>query len=174
VEDIGIIEGEFRPMPAAQVTPARETPQEPDFDDLPPFVNQPPKAAAPAKKAERPLEPAALYEMLQRKAKNLNATTAGQDVEIRKALQRYLGDEDMRHAIQMYLLDAPSLNSKTQPADGKLKMAIYTWLKPVDAIDQETGERFLDIDNWAKQEIGLILDYLASESGNDSTEIPFS
>ena len=172
IEDGGIIEGEFRPAPAAP----RVSAPEPEFDDdLPPFVNAP-QAQAPAKKSatERPLDPSSLYEMIQRKSKSLNASTTGQDVEIRKALQHYLGgDEDMRHAIQMYLLDVPSLNAKDQPADGKVKAAIYTWLKPVDAADQETGEKYIDIDKWAKQEIGLILDYLASDE-NTSTTLPFA
>lgn len=155
IEDGGLIEGEFRPAAP-----------EPEFDDdLPPSVNTPP-AKAPEKKAAagRPLDPSSLYEMLHRKAKYLKPTTIGQDAIIRKALQHYLGgDEDLRHAIQMYLLGVLSLNSKDQPADGKVKAAIYTWLKPVDADDQETREMYIDIDKWAKQEIGLILDYLASD-----------
>lgn len=126
-------------------------------DDYPPEPPEPVEQPKPAKKAaNRPLEPEKLLDMLKRRAQTSNPSTATQDAEIRTALQHYLvGDESLRHAVQMFLLDVPSLNSKEQPADGKRKMAVYNWLKPRE-VTTPTGDVILDIDEWAKREIDMI------------------
>ncbi len=145
----GIVEGSFAPVD--------------DYPphDMPPVMAyktpEPQQRKQPAKKAaDRPLEPEKLLDMLKRRAQTSNPSTAKQDAEIRDALKVYLaGDETLRHAVQMFLLDVPSLNSKEQPADGKRKMAVHNWLKPRE-VTTPTGDVILDIDEWAKREIDMI------------------
>ena len=153
-EELGaIINEEGEPINPTAPKPVYIDPLPIEPEQSPEPVEQP----KPAKKAaNRPLEPEKLLDMLKRRAQNSNPTTLAQDTEIRTALQHYLvGDESLRHAVQMFLLDVPSLNSKEQPADGKRKMAVHNWLKPRE-VTTPTGDVILDIDEWAKREIDMI------------------
>jgi hypothetical protein len=95
--------------------------------------------------------------MLKRKAAKSNPSTYNEDTQIRLALKHYFhGDENKRHDLQSFLLGVPSLNSKTQPADGKLKMAVFNWLKIEDAYNPDGTGTFI-IDKNAAEEIELIM-----------------
>lgn len=118
-------------------------------------------------KAARPLPPVVLTDMLNRKAAKSNPSTLNQDSQIRLALQQYFeGDEKKRHDLQKYLFGVPSLNSKTQPADPKMKSAVYNWLKVVDVKNADGGS-VLKIDDYAIMEIELIMAEL-----NPTPELP--
>jgi len=129
-----------------------------DYDETEPEPEPAPKAEpAPKQKASRPLAPEELREMLKRKAAKSNPSTLSQDSQIRLALKHYFqGDENKRHDLQNFLLGVPSLNSKTQPADGKLKMAVFNWLKIEDAYNPD-GTAVFVIDKNAAEEIELIM-----------------
>ena len=112
-----------------------------------------PEPTATTRKS-RPLSPQDLLDMLHRKALKCKPTTFDQDEEIRFALSSYFDrDENKRRALQTFLLGTPHLNSKAQPADGRLKMAVYEWLKPGG--DNHT------IDKDAAAEIDQIMVYLS-------------
>ena len=116
-----------------------------------------PPAPEPKPKAGRPLAPATLMDMLKRKAAKAPASSPAMDNQIRKALQTYFaGDENKRHGLQNYILGVPSLNSKTMPADAKLKSAMFDWLKITDAYNPD-GTPALMIDKNAVDEIELIM-----------------
>lgn len=125
-----------------------------DEDENPP-APEPKESQKP--KTARPLAPATLMDMLKRKAAKAPASSLAMDNQIRKALQNYFhGDEDKRHALQNYLLGVPNLNSKTLPADAKMKSAIFDWLKIEDAYMPD-GTPVLVIDKNAAEEIELIM-----------------
>ena len=125
-----------------------------DEDENPPA---PEPKESPKPKAGRPLAPATLMDMLKRKAAKAPASSPAMDNQIRKALQTYFeGDENKRHDLQNYILGVPSLNSKTMPADAKLKSAMFDWLKITDAYNPD-GTPALMIDKNAVDEIELIM-----------------
>lgn len=122
-----------------------------------------PETSQAKTKAERPLAPKTLLAMLQKRAEKSAPSTLAMDGQIRRALKHYFqGDENKRHQLQEYLLGVPSLNSKTQPADGKMKAAIYTWLKIEDAYNPDGTAAFI-IDKNAAEEIELIMAELNPE-----------
>ena len=133
-----------------------------DEDEYPPEPTQkatlkPRPSEDPKPKAGRPLAPATLLDMLKRKAQKSALSSFEQDAQIRKALQTYfVGDENKRHDLQNYILGVPSLNSKTMPADAKLKSAMFDWLKITDAYNPD-GTPALMIDKNAVDEIELIM-----------------
>ena len=135
-----------------------------DEDEYPPSPAPAPKVelkpreeSEPKPKAGRPLAPATLLDMLKRKATKAPASSPAMDNQIRIALQTYFeGDENKRHDLQRYLLGVESLNSKVQPADAKLKSAMFDWLKISDAYNPD-GTPALMIDKNAVDEIELIM-----------------
>lgn len=133
-----------------------------DYDDefaVPEAEVEPEPEPKPASKAKvgRPLAPATLLEMLNRKATKLPMSSPAMDNQMRKALQTYFqGDENKRHDLQRYLLGVDNLNSKTMPADAKLKSAMFDWLKITDAYNPD-GTPALMIDKNAVEEIELIM-----------------
>ena len=120
------------------------------------------KPETTASKKSRPLPPNELLDALRRKALKCKPTTFAQDEEIRVALSQYFDrDENKRRALQQFLLGTPHLNSKAQPADGRLKMAVYEWLK--------LGEGNGAIDKDAAAEIELIMAQLEQAPEQEAT-----